>query len=165
MGETSLARSEAATGDRSQCEENMETFAVLWEKLKDENENGQFEYSDSERPFSHLVRHKLKDKDGHGVYVVIGKESGQVIYIGKGGTISNNGDYQSQDIKGRLTAERGKKPADVWFADLVEQYGPITVEYVFLPDQRQSCAAYVEACLLQAYLREKGRLPAKNKEF
>jgi hypothetical protein len=143
----------------------METFAVLWEKLKDENENGQFEYSDSERPFSHLVRHKLKDKNGHGVYVALQKENGQVVYIGKGGTISNNGDYKSQDIKGRLTAIRGDQTADVWFARVVEQSGPITIEYVFLPDQRQSCAAYVEACLLQAYLREKGRLPAENKAF
>lgn len=133
--------------------------------IKKQFEHGSFVYSDSSKSFSVCVtKHfrTVKAQDKHGIYVVRNKLTGEVLYIGKGGTITFEGKYKAQDIPGRLKAMRENDVrADVWFSALAKEKGEFIIEYVFLPIFKSP--ALVEALLLQAYLNEFGCLPYKNK--
>jgi len=110
---------------------------------------------------SHFENIKQKGKY---VYIVRQKETNEVLYIGKAGTINQNGEFKNQDLIGRLTNVRGEKiSANEWFKNLYKEKGPLIVEYILLPETESP--GYVENLLLQLYLNEHGRLPCKNEKL
>ena len=121
-----------------------------------------FGYDDPSVSFRKVVTQHFRGRKGdrHGVYV-IRQTDGRIIYIGKAGTVTRDGQFKRQDIPGRLKAPKYKDmDTDDWFAYLVRTGGPVSVSYYLLPVQ---CSpAYVEAGLLQSYLNEHGCLPEQN---
>jgi hypothetical protein len=98
-----------------------------------------------------------------GVYV-LRTSDGSVVYVGKGGTIGNGGEFKGQDIPGRLVNVRtNDMSAEQWFRNVVSVYGLLQIEYVILPKSRSP--GFVEALLLQAYLNDHGKLPPLNKSL
>jgi hypothetical protein len=142
-------------------------FEEEWESLKKDCESGSFIYSEPSASASKIVRshfRNIRQQEKHGVYVVRQQASREVLYIGKSGTIEQNGSFKGQDIPGRLTNLKGNITANQWFKTLVREKGPLTIEYVFLTSVPKS-PALVEAVLLQAYLNERSCLPYRNKAF
>ena len=99
----------------------------------------------------------------YGAYVVRTRKNGEILYIGKGGTLLQEGDFKEQDLIGRLTKRRGKISANEWFSELCRKIGPIEIEYFIL--SKGEAPAFIEAALLQAYFNEYGHLPIENKSF
>lgn len=145
--------------------ENMNFFELL-QRLRKRYESHEFEYSEPQLRFSSVVREhfrRAKVKNPYGAYLVRVCEDGEILYIGRSGTITQNGEFKGQDLPGRLTNIRGEVRANVWFPELCRKYGAIEIEY-FLLDKDES-PGFVEAALLQAYLNEKGHLPLENKSL
>ena len=135
--------------------------------LKKNHEHGSFGYNNPLHSFSSCTTSHfrgIKRSEKYGVYVVRQRDTSEVLYIGKGGTIDSKGRFKGQDIPRRLknVKERNIR-ANKWFGDLYQKKGPLVIEYVFLPISK--CPALVEATLLQAYLNDQHRLPYKNKEL
>jgi len=107
-----------------------------------------------------------KDVKYYGIYVVRKRGCNNVLYIGRSGTLDNNGNFKGQDIPKRLKAMRksGMK-ANEYFEKLYEREGNLLIEYIVLPKNGRPSPALVEAILLQAYFNENQKLPPKNKEF
>ena len=75
----------------------------------------------------------------YGAYVIRQQVAREILYIGKRGTINAQGQYRSQDVPGRMCAPHDKDiSADEWFRHLVDDMGPIEVEYLRLPPRNKS---------------------------
>lgn len=135
--------------------------------LKKTNEHGSFVYASSSETFSSTCnnhfRH-IKRIDKHGVYIIRQKSTNQVLYIGKGGTINDQGVFKRQDIPGRLTNRKGKISSNEWLKTLLSEKGVLVIEYLFL-NKAPISPAVIETVLLQAYLNQYGRLPYRNNEL
>ena len=143
-------------------------FEMEWQELLAIHHHGSFEYVDSLERFREVVsRHfgLFKGKPKYGVYVVRQKSTNEVLYVGKGGTIDNQGSFKGQDIPGRLRNVRANNvSANEWYAALLNETGPLLIEYVFL-GMRPVSPGLAEARLLQAYLNDHGHLPSCNKSL
>jgi len=105
-------------------------------------------------------------KPRFGIYIIRNPKKG-VLYVGKGGTVTQNGEYRPQNLKTRLTNRRGKDSSRRWINNiLAEGYASISVQCLVFDQETLIAPAYAEACLLQAYrVDHKGELPPNNKHF
>ena len=130
-------------------------------------EHGFYEYSnplDSFRACTTLYFRGVKRQERYGVYVVRQRDTKEILYIGKSGTIDSQGQFKGQDIPERLkNVKAGDVSADKWFRELLQEKGPLTIEYIFL--SKSKSPAFVETVLLQSYLNAHYRLPYRNKSF
>jgi len=145
-----------------------EPFEDELSKLKEKHEDGFFEYNGPPTIFTTKVTEHFRDmswkKERYGIYIVRQKNTQEILYIGKGGTIDSEGRFKGQDIPGRLkNVKDSNRRANDWFCDLFKEKGALRVEYIFLPISESP--AFVEAALLQVYLNEHHYLPYKNKSF
>jgi hypothetical protein len=138
-----------------------------WLKNKFGQEHYKIEFS-GQRYFTKIIREHFKDYSmrclhyfQHEIkYCYIDLPP---LYIGKGGTIDQDGRYKAQDIMGRLTNTRKGGSANSVFDGYRRKYGSIRIEYISLP---LDCSpTLVEAYLLQAFLNENGKLPPENLEL
>jgi hypothetical protein len=134
--------------------------------LKNAFEHGCYKYANPSETFrvcttSHF--HTLRQSERYGVYIVRQLNTRKVLYIGKGGTINTKGKFKGQDIPGRLKNRQDGVSRNKWFGKLLEDNGPLTIEYIFL--SKSKSPAFIEAVLLQAYLNEHKHLPCRNKGF
>ncbi len=132
----------------------------------------------------------------YGVYIIYGiygtekecedlvkRGCGEVLYIGKGGTLECNASYKEQDVIERIGNTRSEcKPnnrntknqyisSNEWFRNLSQQYGRICIEIICIdvlddnnrePQCKLLTPAVIEKLLLCCYLHERGKLPRCN---
>lgn len=145
------------------------SFESELSELKKEYEHGSFEYSNPSANFTTVVtshfRGISRKKERYGIYIVRQKNSMEVLYIGKSGSIDSEGHFkEGQDIPGRLKNVKDSKiPANDWFRGLCKEKGALLFEYIFLPISESP--TFAEAALLQAYLNEHHYLPYKNRSL
>jgi hypothetical protein len=139
----------------------FETIESILDKWRTEFRNGYFIYADPLASFRATAAAHFGNGPLHGVYVIRQRDTREILYIGKGGTIDREGQFKRQDLLGRLQNVRNKDvSADEWFRNLVHKKGPLLVEYLIL--ELPVAPAYVEATLLQSYFAEHRCLPPKN---
>ncbi len=113
---------------------------------------------------------------------IIEEGRGEVLYIGKGGTLEWDARYQEQDVIERIGNTRSecksnnKKyiSSNKWFENLSQQYGRICIEIICIdvldnnnrtPQCKLLTPAFIEKLLLSCYLCERGKLPQCNSEL
>ena len=120
---------------------------------------------DGNEPFRISVDNEFSgSKHKYGVYIVRILDSKQIIYIGKAGSICNDGNFKRQDLQSRLKNTRGSQDSQTWFRNLVQSFGALRITYIVCNDRTLS-PAFVETLLLQAFLNDFECLPAKNKSL
>lgn len=105
---------------------NIKGFEEEWESLKKGHEHNSFSYDGPPESIRTVVNqhfHQIQWQGKYGVYIVRRQATGEVLYIGKTGTIQQEGGFKGQDIPGRLTNRQGKISREEWFRDLVGKYG------------------------------------------
>lgn len=143
-------------------------FKDEWSKLKKAEHSGSISFggkSDDWRSAvsSHFKTSSLK-RPYYGVYVIYQKSTGKIIYVGKAGTMSQDGSFKDQDLPKRLVnREKDRSRKDV-FGQRVIDYGELIIEYVILKS-KSLIPGYLEALLLQAYYDEHNELPIDNASF
>lgn len=145
---------------------NVDAFEDEIDLLQNIYEHGYYEYRNSSESFTTCTKshfNRVVRQDRYGVYIVRQRNTQEVLYIGKSGTIDSHGKFKKQDIPGRLTNIRGTDNPNVQFRNLLQEKGPLKIEYIFLPTSKSP--SFVEKSLLQAYLNEYNHLPYKNKEL
>src|SRR5262249_13298766 len=147
-------------------EPNDQGFEATWESIRQLGRCGALEFDDPSTRFSASVTRHFTGSGTtscHGVYVIRGR-SNQVVYVGKAGTIRNDGSFKRQALPGRFKATRGNEAGDQWFERVLTSAGPLRVEYVCL-GARPCGPGLAESRLLQAFLNDTGRLPEFNEAF
>lgn len=128
---------------------------------------GSYEYSNISEKFTDcttLFFKRVRGKKRYGMYIVRQRDTKEVLYVGKSGTINSRGHFKGQDIPGRLkNVKEGDVSANKWFRGLLQEKGPLIIEYIFL--SKSESPALVEVALLQAYLNEHHCLPYRNKSL
>lgn len=135
--------------------------------LKNTYEHGSYEYNNPLENFTKVTNSHFKNvnrKGKYGIYIIRKRDIRDILYIGKSGTIDNQGRFKSQTLPGRLkNVKKNDVTSNKWFKDLFQEKGPLSIEYIFLPLSKSP--AFVESLLLQTFLNEYHRLPYKNNEL
>ena len=143
-------------------------FEEEWTSLKVDNEYGSFEYSDSAIAINEVITahfRKISRVEKYGVYILRQKNTHKVLYIGMSGRVDGSGRFKGQDIPGRLkNVKNNDMSAKEWFRNVGNDFGPITIEYIFLTIIPKA-PAFVEATLIQAYLNSFKCLPPLNNQL
>jgi len=90
----------------------VDKFEKEWTWLQREFPYGSYGYCDPLSDFSSITNahfKKTQEQERYGVYIIYQRDTRRVLYIGKSGTITTQGEFKGQDIPGRLTNVRGKK--------------------------------------------------------
>lgn len=103
-----------------------------------------------------------------GVYYIIRLAQGNVdlVYIGKSGTILQNGRFKNQLLRNRLNNKQDGIKRQLFFDLKMEQEdidGLDIYWFVTFDNQHNDLPAYVEAVLIQRYFNIHGCLPPWNK--
>ena len=150
--------------DQSDRPTTFDDFLRTWSQ---EFENqGEFELGPKD-----LLRDIVKTRDvpnEPGVYLVYGLTSKgeRLLYIGKGGTLNNDGKFKEQKIRGRLMNVQDNQRRQAFFRHLMKSggFGALRIRYLVTYGGRlRIVPAVAEAQLLQAYFAEHGTLPPLNK--
>lgn len=115
------------------------------------------------------LRKQTKDiPAGYGVYIFHKNvKDGDILYIGKSGTILQNGCYKAQDLRLRLNNKQdGMRREDFLLKKLNEnnEIQKIFIEWYIL-DEQKYLPGFIEALLLQDYYTHNSCLPIWNNEF
>lgn len=144
----------------------MNNIAKIWNGLCNKHSNGALDWESNDAiSFSICVSRHFRSVDGtkRGVYLIL-KNKDELIYIGKAGTLRQDGTYSQQDLSGRLRAPReSNQTANTWFGGLSKTHGRLHIKYLILPDSKPP--ASVEAQLLTEYFNKCKQLPLVNKSF
>lgn len=106
--------------------------------------------------------------DGYGVYIIYANTvEGEILYIGKSGTLEKDGTYKKQNLRERINNKQSGKKRRLFFKEILDSdpsLKKLVIEW-FIIDEKKILPAYVEACLVQEYFEKKGKLPCQNKSF
>lgn len=102
-----------------------------------------------------------------GVYLIYGLRKGakELLYVGKAGTLQNNGTFKDQKLRGRLSAKQRGVLRQRFFQEQIEVLNLDALEFrwfVTFHGSARVIPAKAEADLLQAYFDEKSVLPRWN---
>jgi hypothetical protein len=105
-------------------------------------------------------------KPNYGIYAVCDTSDNSVIYIGKGGTIKNNGVFGNQNLNGRLKAPRGVYNSSYeYFKKVMNDNSMENLTFLVVYSNSDNPPAYIEAVALLDYYNQNSTLPLLNNEF
>jgi len=145
--------------------ESLLKFEDEWKRIKELGYYGSFLFAGMANDWRSTVASHFKtstlQRPCYGVYVVRQRKTGEVIYVGKSGTMRQDGSFKPQDLEKRLVNREKGQIRQVIFGERVVRFGELLIEYVVLKDS-SIIPGYLEARLLQAYYDEFNQLPPDN---
>jgi len=124
---------------------------------------GRFEFKQGQRIRD--IVHNAEVPESYGAYI-ISDPQGRVRYIGRSGTMLNNGSFQNQTLRGRLTNRQGGRSRQEFFGDMLREGDVQSLHFewfVTFSEANRILPSLAEGQLLQAYFDDYGRLPPYNK--
>lgn len=105
-----------------------------------------------------------------GIYVIYRLARGRVelVYIGKSGTVEQNGDFKKQLLNSRLNNKQEGISRQQYFEQKIKEQNIDALDiywYATFDEKHQDLPAYVEGLILQRFFDVHGRLPEWNKEM
>lgn len=105
-----------------------------------------------------------------GVYYTLRLASNKIdlVYIGKSGTVLQNGQFKSQMLNGRINNKQEGMKRQQYFEHKMEQEGIDGLDiywFVTYDKLNQDLPGFVEGQIMQRYYDVHGCLPPWNKEF
>lgn len=105
-----------------------------------------------------------------GVYYVLRLAKGKIdiVYIGKSGTILQNGDFKDQLLRSRINNKQENMKRQDYFDEKIETEKIDALDiywFVTMDDNNNDLPGYVEGFLMQQHFDLYGTLPEWNKEF
>jgi hypothetical protein len=108
--------------------------------------------------------------DKPGVYYILRLAKGKVelVYIGKSGTIMQDGRFKDQLLRGRINNKQNGMKRQEYFTLKIEQENIDVLDiywFVTMDDTYKDLPGYVEGLLMQRFYELNGMLPEWNKDF
>jgi hypothetical protein len=143
------------------------TIQNLIEEYKESNQSGIFELKKDEI-INDIIR-KNEVPNSYGIYIIysIKNLSKNIIYIGKSGTMINDGTFKSQGIAKRLTRIQNGLQRRIYFQNVIEKYQFEKLEFLWITTfdkMYKEIPSLSEAKMIQAYFSEFKKLPLLSKE-
>lgn len=105
---------------------------------------------------------------GYGVYILRkNTEDGDILYIGKSGTLLQNGSFKAQDLRKRLNNKQTGMQRQDFLSKKINEDAEIKRIFIewYIIDERKYLPGFIEALLLQDYFTQHSCLPIWNNEF
>ena len=106
--------------------------------------------------------------DGYGVYIFRkNTKGGDILYIGKSGTILQSGVFKAQNLRNRLNNKQAGIRRQDFFTQMINkdiEIKQIIIEW-YIIDEQKHLPGLIEALLLQDYFTHHSCLPIWNNEF
>lgn len=113
-----------------------------------------------------LSRQSAGVPDGYGVYCIrAGSPHGELLYVGKGGSIQSDGQYRRQNLRQRLTNRQNGVSRQCYFTDKLRSepaLGSLLIEW-YIVDEHKVLPGFCESLLLQHHYALHHRLPRWNR--
>jgi hypothetical protein len=120
--------------------------------------------NDGKQYYDNLIN--LHVQMNYGIYAICNSDNHQILYIGKGGTIQNNGTFKNQNINGRLKAARGTyNNSYLYFQNIMTENTLNSLIFLVIYSNTNNPPAYIESISLRHYLNQNNCLPILNNEF
>lgn len=106
--------------------------------------------------------------NGYGVYRIYANSiKGELLYIGKGGTVHTDGSFDKQPLKKRLNNTQENMRRENFFIKKMNEDKQLKALYIewFIIDEKLFLPAYYEAAFIQDYYSKYSKLPKWNKEY
>ena len=138
----------------------------MFEDLSKYQTNGHFIFQKGD-----VLSAKSKDvPEFPGVYYILRHANGNIdlVYIGKSGTMQQNGLFKSQPLKGRINNKQAGMKRQQYFEQKIEQEKIDRLDiywFVTFDKYHRDLPGFVEGQLIQRYFNLHGCLPPWNKEF
>ena len=138
----------------------------MFDELNKYKNQGHFFFS----PGNNLNEASAEVPNLPGIYVIYRLARGRVelVYIGKSGTLEQNGDFKKQLLQSRLNNKQEGISRQQFFELKIKEQNIDALDiywYVTFDDKHQDLPAYVEGLILQKFFDVHGRLPEWNKEL
>ena len=138
----------------------------LIEKYKKTNQYGIFELK-AEESINDIIKQN-KVPDSYGIYILysVKSSSKNIIYIGKSGTMTNDGTFKEQGLAKRLTMKQDGMMRKIFFQKIIKKYDYDKLEFLWITTfdkNHHEIPSYCEAKMIQAYFDEHNKLPLLNK--
>jgi len=130
--------------------------------------NGCFELLPKESIIDTVANNQVPNK--YGIYIFSGKTKfkAEIIYIGRAGTINQDGTFKKQGIGKRLTMKQSGMYRENFFQKVIEDFGYEALSFEWFVTYNESnniLPGFAEAELLQAFFDDFGQLPRLNKSI
>ncbi|MDM1043055.1 MULTISPECIES: hypothetical protein [Empedobacter] len=138
----------------------------MFTELEKYKTNGHFFFEKNDN-----LRNKSKDVPNlPGVYYILKLAKGKVelVYIGKSGSMLQNGQFKDQLLNKRLNNKQDGIRREYYFLNKIEEENIEALDiywFVTVDDEHNDLPGYVEGLLLQRYFEVYGCLPPWNKSF
>lgn len=106
--------------------------------------------------------------NGYGAYrIYANSNEGELLYIGKGGTVHTDGSFDKQPLKERLNNIQENMRREKFFIKKINENKHLKALYIewFIIDEKLFLPAYYEAALIQDYYSKHSELPKWNKKY
>jgi hypothetical protein len=139
---------------------------MIFDDLLKYKKNGHFFFTGSDN-----LRNKSRDVlNMPGVYYILKLAKGKVelVYIGKSGSILQNGQFKDQLLNQRLNNKQDGIRREHYFLQKIESENIDALNiywFVTMDEEHQDLPGYVEGIMMQRYYDLYGTLPKWNKSF
>jgi len=138
----------------------------MFSELEKYKNNGHFFYEKGKN----LKELSSDVPDLPGVYYILKLSRGKIdlVYIGKSGTILQNGKFKEQGLNGRLNNKQDGIKRQDFFNEKCEKENIDALDiywFVTFDNKCQDLPGYVEGTIMQKYFELYGKLPPWNKEY
>ncbi len=139
----------------------------LIEEYTSLNQSGILELNKDENINNIVAQNNVPNS--YGIYIIYSIKDSvkEIIYIGKSGTMVNNGTFKQQGIRKRLGRKQNNKPRHIYFQDIIKEYKFEKLEFLWITtfdEMHHEIPSLSEAKMLQAYFNQYKKLPLLNKE-
>lgn len=123
---------------------------------------GKFEFPTNGKKLKEITS---KIPNTPGVYIIYNSK-GEIVYIGKAGTINQDGTFKKQGLRRRLNNQHHGMSREGYFISKIEEDGIKHIEIKWYELTSGVIPGYVEGVLIQQFFnRNNGRLPIWNEGF
>lgn len=138
----------------------------MFDELKKYKNNGHFFFQHGDK----LIEVSKEVPELPGIYYIIRLANGRIdlVYIGKSGTINQNGKFRDQLLKGRINNKQDGMKRQQYFEQKISEENVDGLDiywFVTMDQNNNDLPGYVEGVLMQRYFEVHGKLPPWNKCF
>ena len=132
-------------------------------KFREVYQRGELRIGPGESIDEMVVREEVSE--GYGVYVISGFRNAEreILYIGKSGTVCQDGSMKRQGIRKRLTMKQDGMRRRTFFKKVIAEKNLNELHIEWFVTYPKIPPFLAESELLAAYLTESGKLPVLNK--
>ena len=124
-------------------------------------DSGECQFPDNGKALTKIIE---KIPNTPGVYIIYNSNE-EIVYIGKAGTVNQDGTFKKQGLRKRLTNQHDGMRREDYFLSKIKKDGIAHIKIKWYELKDEVIPGYIEGMLIQEYLNIHKKLPSWNDWF